>query len=298
MTLERPMPAATRELVELGDARLECFRSAADAGDSGRKRPLICAAHPASAFGADTAALLAATTGTEVVCINPRGLGGSSPSAEVSLPQMVDDLERARAQLGLPPWLFWGMSGGGWLAQLYADRHRDGLTGIVVESACACFRERLGDPSCALSPFFPAWRGELAARGLIAEDSHTQPSSAAAGEWVAVDGVGQVFRRPNGPALLVAPMPLDADMTRAIPALWAFDARSWLAAVRLPVLVVCGTADPVVPVQRVRQVHEAIAGSTFLAVEGAGHVPTSERRPEVAAAFERFVAGALAKRTR
>lgn len=50
------------------------------------------------------------------------------------------------------------MSRGGWLAQIYARRHPDALVGIIVESTCLCFRGRLADSACALSPFFPAWR--------------------------------------------------------------------------------------------------------------------------------------------
>jgi pimeloyl-ACP methyl ester carboxylesterase len=276
-----------RQRVDVGGAELETFRGGAGAP----RRPVICAAHPAGAFGADTLALLAQAARAEVVCINPRGLGGSTPCDAVSLEQMVDDIERARTQLGLGPWLFWGMSGGGWLAQLYAHRHRAGLAGIVVESACLCFRERLGDRSCALSPFFPAWRSALDARGLIAEDSHAQPSSADDTEWIAVEGVGRVLRRRGGPALLVAPMPLEDEMTRALPTLWKFDARPWVGSLHIPALVICGTADPVVPVHRVRAVHEALAGSTFVAVDGAAHVPTGERRSEVAEAFAQFARG-------
>jgi pimeloyl-ACP methyl ester carboxylesterase len=57
-------------------------------------------------------------------------------------------------------------------------------------------------------------------------------------------------------------MPLDDDMKRAMPVLWEFDARPWLQELRIPALVLAGNADPVVPVHRVRQVHQALAGST------------------------------------
>jgi pimeloyl-ACP methyl ester carboxylesterase len=78
-------------------------------------------------------------------------------------------------------------------------------------------------------------------------------------------------------------------MRRAIPTLWAFDSRAWIRSLQLPALVVCGSADPVVPVARVREVHAAIAGSSFTVVDGAAHVPTAAQRPEVTAAFARFL---------
>jgi pimeloyl-ACP methyl ester carboxylesterase len=69
---------------------------------------------------------------------------------------MVEHIESARRALDRGPWSFWGMSGGGWLAQIYAHRYPEALHAIVVESACPCFRERLADPGCVLSPYFPA----------------------------------------------------------------------------------------------------------------------------------------------
>src|SRR5262249_57505904 len=100
----------------------------------------------------------AAPAPRRVVCFTPRGIGGSAPAGAAPLEQMVDDIEAARRELGSAPWTFWGMSGGGWLAMIYAHRCPEGLAGIIVESACLCFRERLGHPRCALSPVFPARR--------------------------------------------------------------------------------------------------------------------------------------------
>jgi pimeloyl-ACP methyl ester carboxylesterase len=187
------------------------------------------------------------------------------------------------------------MSGGGFLGQLYARRHPEALAGLILESVCPCFRERLADPACALSPLHAAWRAKLAEAGLLGSTTPTDAEGADATEWVEVPGVGSVFRRRNGPALLVAPMALLPEMRRAMPALWSFDARGWLQTVRVPTLVLCGTADPILPVTHARSLHEAIAGSEFVPVEGAGHVPVSERRPEVAAAVRRFLATRVAK---
>jgi pimeloyl-[acyl-carrier protein] methyl ester esterase len=180
------------------------------------------------------------------------------------------------------------MSGGGWLAQIYAHRYPEALVGVVIESACLCFRQRLADPTCVLSPFFPPWCEPLRAAGLLDERSHVEPSSGEDTEWVDVGGVGEVFRRKGGPALVVSPAPLQPEMKSIMPLLWGFDSRAWIGSVRLPALVLCGTADPVVPVRHARAVHEAIAGSVFVEIEGAGHVPTGQQRPEVTDAFQRF----------
>lgn len=280
--------AVTRRSVELGDGRLEVLSTSFDGGAG--VAPVICAMHPAEAFGAGTVELLAQASARAVVCLDPRGVGFGGEPGRCSLEQMVDDAERARRALGLAPWLFWGMSGGGWLAQLYAHRHREGLAGIVVESACLCFRARLADPTCAISPFFPPWRERLAALGLLRAGSHEDPRPIDDATWLDVAGVGSVLCRPDGAALLVAPAPLSPAMVRALPELWKLDTRAWIGQLRIPALVIAGGADPIVPVARVREVHASLVGSRWLLVEDAGHVPTAARRPEVAGAVRALLA--------
>jgi pimeloyl-ACP methyl ester carboxylesterase len=108
-------------------------------------------------------------------------------------------------------------------------------------------------------------------------------------EWVEVAGVGSVFRRRGGPALLAAPMPIGAEMKRMMPALWSFDARGWLSTLRVPALVMCGGADPVVPVSHAGALHQAIRGASWVEIDGAGHVPSAERRPQAGDAIRRFL---------
>lgn len=281
-----PAPPAGRLEVRVGDAALEVFLDEA----AGAGAPLVCAAHPADSFGLPTAALLGAGSGARIACVNPRGLGGSSPPpARYTLEAMVDDLEAVRQQLGLGPWSFWGMSGGGWLALLYAHRHPQALRGLIIESACACFRSRLADPACALSPFHPPWRDGLAEAGLLSETAHEPPSAGQTYEWLTLPGVGLVFRKHNGPALLVAPAPLSPEMLHAMPVLYEFDARPWLASLRLPTLVLAGCADPLVPLSHARAVHDAIAGSSFVAIEGGGHVPSAQGSPQAAESVRSFL---------
>ncbi|MBW8879139.1 MAG: alpha/beta hydrolase [Acidobacteria bacterium] len=274
--------------IELADAALEVTVG----GTLAPGVPILCAAHPAAAFGESAVGLLQETAGTSVVCVNPRGLGSSSPAPPertYTLDDMVDDIEGVRRRLGVDRWVFWGISGGGWLGQIYARKYPDALAGLILESICPCFRERLADPDCLLSPYHAPWRAALEERGLIAPDSHAAVGDPNATEWIDVEGVGAVFRRRNGPALLVSPMPVSAEMHRTLPALWTVDARGWLREIRTPTLVICGNSDPIVPLAHARAVHEAIPGSDLMIVEGGGHSPVMARRPDVIEAVQSFV---------
>lgn len=283
------MGKTERKRIELGDGSLDVTIGGQEEADVAT----VCAAHPAGAFGEGPVELLNWTAHSRVVCVNPRGIGASSsvPSGQhtYTLEEMVDDVEKVRRQLRIGPWVFWGMSGGGWLGQIYARKYPDSLLGLILESVCPCFRVRLSDPNCVLSPFHQSWRPALAERGLIFEDSHAQVGDPNATEWTDVDRVGSVFRRRNGPALLVSPMPLSSEMRSAMPVLWTVDTRPWLGQIRTPTLVISGTSDPVVPVSHARALHQAIPGSEFLLVEGGGHAPVTEKRPEVARAVQRFL---------
>jgi pimeloyl-ACP methyl ester carboxylesterase len=108
---------------------------------------VIVAAHPAAIFGDETARLLGDIAGVEARCVDV--------TQASTFEAMIDELEDVRRRDGIERWLFWGMSGGGWLAQLYAHRHPESLTGIIVESACACFRERIRDPECVVERILP-----------------------------------------------------------------------------------------------------------------------------------------------
>ncbi|MEZ4450360.1 MAG: alpha/beta hydrolase [Nannocystaceae bacterium] len=277
------MDEPTHALLSVADGLLEVFTAERDAPWT------IAAAHPADPLGAGTAALLSAAAGATTRVVNPRGLGGSRPAeAAPTLAAMVDDLEAVRLALGLPPWIFWGMSGGGFIGQIYAQRRPEGLRALIVESAAPCFRASVDDPASLLSPRNPAWAGALAEAGLRPADAdHDHDAAArwrslAAERWVwCVDEV----------ARLVVPGAVSTTMQRAMPEIWRFDARAGLGSIATPTLVIAGDVDPIAPIAHVRQVHEGIPGSRWVTIAGGGHVPVAEGRAEVREAVRALLAG-------
>lgn len=264
--------------IETGSGTLDVYVSEPLAPDA----PFVAASHPAGVFGEKSVALLSEMSGANVICANfdPRFS---------TLAAMVDGLEEVRRQLGVDRWIFWGMSGGGWLSMEYALRHPSSLRGVIIESVCSCFRVRLADPECLFSPFHTSWRSTLERRNLIDPGSHAAEGDVRATEWIEVEGVGSVFRRIDGPALLVSPMPVTPEMRAGMPLLWTIDFRDDLAKIRTTTLVIAGDADLVAPLSHVRAVYDAIRGSSFFVAAGAGHVPTTTRRDDVREAVGTFL---------
>jgi 3-oxoadipate enol-lactonase len=243
--------------------------------------PTICATHPVDDFGAETAALLSAVAGgARVVCVTPR------PESD-TLDAVVDDVEAVRRALAIDRWVYFGMSGGTFAGQVYARRHPDVIERMILASAGATFRLTVEDPACILSPCHPAWAIKLTAEGMMAGARDTDGPTT----WDEVAGVGWVYRRTGGAALVVSPMVPPPRMRLMMPSLWAHDSRPWLGAIRIPTLVVCGDADPVVPVGHARALADAIVGARLAIIAGAGHVPVVEKRDQVGELVRDFLGG-------
>lgn len=229
--------------------------------------------------------LLAEVTEARVVCVNPRGIGRSSALRDIrdaTVDGMAADLDQVRQALGFRRWVIWGMSGGSVVAMVAARWHPDGIEALILDSAAPCFAAMLADPACVLSPHHPRWAGKLPEP---ADHDGTGPL-----DWTAVPDVGWVLRRGGGPALMVSPREPSDQMRQVMSSLLAFDARPWLAAIEVPALVLAGSADRVVPLAHLRALHEAIPGASLAVIDGAGHVPITDRPDDVTLLVRRFLA--------
>ena len=66
----------------------------------------------------------------------------------------------------------------------------------------------------------------------------------------------------------------DQDLTLMLTALkqtLAFDSRKRLAEIRCPTLVIAGSNDQGVPIHHAKMLHEGIAGSRLVIIDGADH---------------------------
>jgi 3-oxoadipate enol-lactonase len=193
-----------------------------------------------------------------------------------SLEEIVAAMEEKRRSIGVERWVIWGMSGGSFLGQLYAREYPAPVAGLILASSGPYFQATVDDPDCILSPRNPAWSAKMAAAGLLGGEYEIGATT-----WEVVDGVGWVFRRASGAALVVSPEEPSAELRAIMPALWKFDARPWLEKITVPTLVTCGTADPVVPLRHAEKLAMLIPNARFVAIKGAGHIPLTDHRVEV-----------------
>ena len=71
----------------------------------------------------------------------------------------------------------------------------------------------------------------------------------------------------------------------------AFDVRDRIATLKPKLLLLRGIDDPNNPPEYEKEIHEAVPGSKYLKLSGAGHFPPTEKPAEVNAMIEEFVAG-------
>jgi pimeloyl-ACP methyl ester carboxylesterase len=238
---------------------------------------VVCAPHPSALFSRETTDLLSSIAAVPVVAVGP-------PNGATSLEEIVAAMEEKRRSLDGERWVIWGMSGGSFLAQLYAHMYPTGVTGLILASSGPYFRTTVEDPDCILSPRNPVWSSKLSAAGLLDGEYETGPTA-----WEIVAGVGWVLRRASGAALVVSPEEPSAELQAIMRALWAYDARPWLGAVAAPTLVMCGTADPVVPVRHGETLAALLPNARFVAIDGGGHIPLTSHRVEVEGEIRNFL---------
>ena len=67
------------------------------------------------------------------------------------------------------------------------------------------------------------------------------------------------------------------------------DQRDTLRAVSIPTLILCGREDRLCPLERHTLMHELVAGSDLVVIEGAGHLPTLEKPDETTQALQAWL---------
>ena len=192
---------------------------------------------------------------------------------------LVDDCIALLDELGIERCVLGGMSLGGFMALPLALRYPERLDGLILISTMA--RDYSAEEKADIDEHLEL----LAREDTVSEEFAT---------WERDLVMGATTQREN-PALVRYWM--DRWKTRPSAAV-AAEFRSWmhkddltpqLGQIELPVLVVHGTEDAVLPIERGRAMVAALPNSRFVPIERSGHTSTVEAPDAVTAAMTKFI---------
>jgi pimeloyl-ACP methyl ester carboxylesterase len=218
--------------------------------------------------------------GFRALRLDLRGFGESTGAEKpAGMDELMSDLASFVGELGLDRFHLLGHSLGGMLAQRYVVEHPERVASLVLASTTSHNGRRASAFARAMTLFAEhgfdqVMERDPEIRGVLAD---------------AFPGI-----EPPLAMLRIGvetPNPARANAWRACV---GFSEKDRLAQIRCPVLVLHGSADPLIPFRAGELVHEAIAHSEWIEESGAGHSLPTER----AESFNRAVLDFLARQKR
>lgn len=235
-----------------------------------------------------------------LICLDPRGAGGSDPPADGSyrLEDYAADLDELRVHLGAERLDLIGHSHGGFVAMVYAATYPERTGRLVLLATLARFsteqraeKARLLAEKEADPTFFDAvdarrtrdagdYRDRRELTALLAREFGLYFARFGEAERAFVEG-----------SLLADAFNLDALEAFNSMVAPTFDLRALLGQIVAPTLVLTGDADYMAGVGSAEEIAAEIAGSELEIVAGAGHFPWVEEPGRVSARVAAFLAG-------
>lgn len=214
----------------------------------------------------------------EVIAPDLRGFGCSDGYREVvPMEMLADDLDALLDALGVArPVIFCGLSMGGYIGWQMWRRHRDRLAALI----------QLDTRAAADSEIQARARG-VNAQQTLATGMKDVPKA------MLPKLLGESTRQ-NRPVVgeALTEMILRQDPRAAAAAQRGMaqraDVQSWLSEITIPTLVMGGREDSISPPDEMRSFAEAIPGSEFVEIEGAGHMIPMENPAATAEAILSF----------
>jgi serine/threonine protein kinase len=199
------------------------------------------------------------------VHFDKRGTGMSDPVPPVPFSERVDDLVSVMDAERIERAFVGGVSEGGPMCLVFANRHRERTRGLILINSFARMTPAPGYPfgreRADFEGMIEAWASRwgtpetLSARFFFASRAD-DPQFVAS--WV-----NRYERQCNGPGTLKALMHMNLDI----------DVRSELAHVRTPTLIIHRSGDPAVPVEHGRYLAQHIPNAQYVELEGVDHAP-------------------------
>jgi pimeloyl-ACP methyl ester carboxylesterase len=213
-------------------------------------------------------------SGFEVIAYDHRGVGESSPlEGELTIARLARDAAGLLGALEVDTAHVLGISMGGMVAQELALAHPERIRTLAL-GCTYC-----GGPGSSLaSPQVVQRLAEGMSSGDRALAVRTAWEVNVSGEFAANADAFETFR-----AIRAVPVPVIMAQMQAC---LAHDTSARLAELRMPTLIVHGTADQMIPVENAQVIHDHIPGSRLEIIDGVGHLFFWER-PQHSAALVR-----------
>jgi proline iminopeptidase len=225
----------------------------------------------------------------QLVFIDQRGSGrsGRAPEETYTIEQNADDAEELRKYLGLDKIVFLGHSYGGMVAQVFATRHLDSLSKLILSNTTPSSQfweeaqemaDKMATPE-QLAVLNNLFDGTISSQEEFdAWWATCQPLYYHHPDQKSIDGLGA---RQKGSFEVASYM-----MANAIP---TYDVRDQLKDFDVPTLVLAAKYDWVTPPTQSAQIREGLPASEFLLFEESGHMPFIEENELYLDTVENFL---------
>lgn len=210
-----------------------------------------------------------------------RGTGESDkPDDPITVPQMASDTVALLDALGYDRVHVFGISMGGMIAQELAINHPERINGLVLGCTTAGFAH--GTPpnpadTEGLTPIPGLSREEIAARfwPVVCAPKF-------------IEETGVAFLRDMVQSSMENPTPIETLAKQGM-AIMQHDAFDRLGLIMAPTLILHGDIDKLVPHANAPVLHNGIAGSEFITINGAAHMFFWEKPQETAEIVTEFL---------
>jgi 3-oxoadipate enol-lactonase len=246
------------------------------AGDDG-KTPVIFLHGIGGAARAWRSQIAAFSDRYRTVAWDMPGYGGSAPLANVSIATLAGALQDFLRQIGAERAILVGHSIGGMIVQQWLVKHPRMAAAVVLAQTSPAFGKAEGDwqKQFIEARLGPLDRGETMkslAPTLVKELVGDDPD--AGGMEVARDCMGSVP---------------EASYRAMMLALLGFDQRNALGDIAIPTLVLSGSKDRNAPAPMMAKMATYIPFSTYVELQGAGHLVNLERPEAFDTALAQFL---------